>query len=46
MDLQNKLLNEASVAVISGTSFGALGEGYLSFHMRTQLKILLRPSNG
>jgi aspartate/methionine/tyrosine aminotransferase len=31
MDLQNKLLNEAGVAIISGTSFGALGEGYLRF---------------
>ena len=31
MDLQNKLLNEAGVATISGTSFGALGEGYLRF---------------
>jgi aspartate/methionine/tyrosine aminotransferase len=31
MNLQNKLLNEAGVAVISGTSFGALGEGYLRF---------------
>ena len=31
MNLQNKLLNEAGVAIISGTSFGALGEGYLRF---------------
>lgn len=31
MDLQNKLLNEAGVAIISGTSFGALGEGYVRF---------------
>ncbi len=31
MDLQNKLLNEAGVAIISGTSFGAFGEGYLRF---------------
>ena len=30
-NLQNKLLNEAGVAIISGTSFGALGEGYLRF---------------
>jgi len=29
--LQEKLLNEAGVAVISGTSFGANGEGYLRF---------------
>ncbi len=31
MELQNKLLNEAGVAIISGTSFGALGEGYVRF---------------
>lgn len=31
MELQNKLLNEAGVAIISGTSFGAYGEGYLRF---------------
>jgi len=29
--LQEKLLNEAGVAVIAGTSFGAFGEGYLRF---------------
>jgi len=29
--LQEKLLNEAGVAAISGTSFGAYGEGYLRF---------------
>ncbi len=29
--LQDKLLNEAGVAVIAGTSFGAYGEGYLRF---------------
>ncbi len=31
MDLQNKLLNEAGVALISGTSFGHFGEGYVRF---------------
>jgi len=30
-DLQKKLLDEAGVAVISGTSFGAHGDGYLRF---------------
>ena len=30
-DLQEKLLNEAGVAAIAGTSFGAFGEGYLRF---------------
>jgi len=29
--LQNRLLEEAGVATISGTSFGAFGEGYLRF---------------
>ncbi len=29
--LQDKLLNEAGVAVLSGTSFGSFGEGYLRF---------------
>jgi aspartate/methionine/tyrosine aminotransferase len=29
--LQEKLLNEAGVAAIAGTSFGSLGEGYLRF---------------
>ena len=29
--LQARLLQEAGVAVIAGTSFGALGEGYLRF---------------
>lgn len=30
-ELQDKLLNEAGVATIAGTSFGAHGEGYLRF---------------
>ncbi len=30
-DLQTRLLEEAGVAVIAGTSFGAYGEGYLRF---------------
>jgi aspartate/methionine/tyrosine aminotransferase len=29
--LEEKLLNEAGVAILSGTAFGALGEGYLRF---------------
>ncbi len=29
--LQDKLLNEAGVALIAGTSFGAMGEGFLRF---------------
>jgi len=31
LDLQERLLTEAGVAVISGTSFGIQGEGYLRF---------------
>ena len=29
--MQDKLLEEAGVATISGTSFGAYGEGYMRF---------------
>ena len=29
--LEEKLLNEAGVAILSGTAFGAMGEGYLRF---------------
>jgi len=30
-EMQDKLLNEAGVAIIAGTSFGAQGEGYVRF---------------
>lgn len=30
-ELEHRLLNEAGVACLSGTSFGALGEGYMRF---------------
>ena len=30
-DLENRFLNEAGVACLSGSSFGALGEGYIRF---------------
>ncbi len=30
-DLQERMLNEAGVAAIAGTSFGAMGEGYIRF---------------
>jgi aspartate/methionine/tyrosine aminotransferase len=30
-ELELKLLNEAGVAILSGTAFGAMGEGYLRF---------------
>ena len=29
--LEEKLLNEAGVACLAGTAFGAMGEGYLRF---------------
>jgi aspartate aminotransferase len=31
MQLQNRLLNDAGVAALSGTAFGGWGEGYLRF---------------
>jgi aspartate/methionine/tyrosine aminotransferase len=36
-DLQAKLLDEASVATVAGTSFGAYGEGYLRFSYAASL---------
>ena len=30
-ELQNKMLDEAGVATVAGTSFGALGEGFIRF---------------
>ncbi|MCH8188000.1 MAG: aminotransferase class I/II-fold pyridoxal phosphate-dependent enzyme, partial [Proteobacteria bacterium] len=30
-ELQNLMLNEAGVATVAGTSFGAFGEGYVRF---------------
>jgi aspartate aminotransferase len=41
MNLQNKLLNEAGVAIISGTSFGALGEGYLRFSYANSIENII-----
>ncbi len=38
--LQTRLLDEAGVATISGTSFGALGEGYLRFSYASSLPAL------
>src|SRR5476649_961568 len=35
--LQTRLLDEASVATIAGTSFGAFGEGYLRFSYASSL---------
>ena len=39
--LQTKLLEEAGVAVISGTSFGAHGEGYLRFSYASSTENIL-----
>jgi aspartate aminotransferase len=36
--LQDKLLEEAGVSAISGTSFGALGEGYIRFSYANSLE--------
>ena len=30
-ELQNKMLDEAGVATVAGTSFGAMGEGFIRF---------------
>jgi aspartate aminotransferase len=38
--LETRLLNEAGVATISGTSFGALGDGYLRFSYAASLPAL------
>ncbi len=38
--LQSRLLDEAGVATISGTSFGDLGEGYLRFSYAASLEAL------
>jgi aspartate aminotransferase len=40
-ELQTKLLEEAGVAVISGTSFGAHGEGYLRFSYASSTENIL-----
>ena len=42
MELQNKLLNEAGVAIISGTSFGAQGEGYIRFSYANSKENILK----
>ncbi|HWI27077.1 MAG TPA: pyridoxal phosphate-dependent aminotransferase [Stellaceae bacterium] len=38
--LQSRLLDEAGIATISGTSFGALGDGYLRFSYAASLAAL------
>ncbi len=41
-DLQDRLLTEAAVAVIAGTSFGAQGEGYLRFSYANSIENIER----
>jgi aspartate/methionine/tyrosine aminotransferase len=38
--LQSRLLDETGVAIISGTSFGAFGDGYLRFSYAASLAAL------
>ena len=38
--LQGRLLDEAGVATIAGTSFGELGEGYLRFSYASSLEAI------
>lgn len=40
--LQDKLLNEAGVALIAGTSFGAQGEGYIRFSYANSTENILK----
>ena len=39
-ELADRLLNEAGVACLSGTSFGEFGEGYLRFSYANSLENL------
>ncbi len=41
-DLQDRLLTEAGVAIIAGTSFGAQGEGYLRFSYANSIENIER----
>ena len=42
MELQNKLLNDAGVAIIAGTSFGVYGEGYVRFSYANSTENILK----
>ena len=42
MELQDTLLKDAGVAILSGTSFGALGEGYLRFSYAASMEDIER----
>ena len=44
-DLQKKILEDAGVAVISGTSFGEHGEGYLRFSYANSTENILKAVN-
>jgi len=41
-DLQDRLLNDAGVAIIAGTSFGAQGEGYVRFSYANSTENILK----
>lgn len=41
-ELQDRLLNEAGVAIIAGTSFGIRGEGYVRFSYANSTKNILK----
>ena len=41
-DLQDSLLQQAGVAILAGTSFGALGEGYLRFSYAASMEDIQR----
>jgi len=43
--LEDALLNEAGVAALAGTSFGAFGEGYLRFSVANSLENLQEALN-
>ncbi len=44
-DLADRLLNEAGVAALSGTSFGAYGEGYLRFSYANSIENIEKALN-
>ena len=41
-ELQDSLLTQAGVAILAGTSFGALGEGYLRFSYASSMENIER----
>ena len=41
-ELQNKMLDEAGVATVAGTSFGAQGEGFIRFSYAASIEDIER----